>query len=48
MDNVQPLLSALDVFARAPDKLSLDNANAWLQDFQHSVMPLAHTYRPHF
>ncbi|KAF8560277.1 ARM repeat-containing protein [Imleria badia] len=36
MDNVQPLLSALDVFARAPDKVSLENANAWLQDFQHS------------
>ncbi|KAH0838236.1 Septin-domain-containing protein [Lanmaoa asiatica] len=36
MDNVQPLLSALDVFARAPDKTSLENANSWLQEFQHS------------
>ena len=39
MDNVQPLLSALDVFTRAPDKTSLENANAWLQEFQHSVNP---------
>ncbi|PBL01247.1 ARM repeat-containing protein [Armillaria gallica] len=36
MDNIQPLLSVLDVFTRAPDKISLENANTWLQDFQHS------------
>ncbi|KIJ68548.1 hypothetical protein HYDPIDRAFT_106754 [Hydnomerulius pinastri MD-312] len=36
MDNIQALLSALDVFSRAPDKASLENANSWLQDFQHS------------
>ncbi|KAI9461827.1 armadillo-type protein [Boletus coccyginus] len=36
MDNIQPLLSALDVFTRAPDKASLDNVNSWLQEFQHS------------
>ncbi|KAI6008265.1 armadillo-type protein [Pisolithus orientalis] len=36
MDSIQALLSALDVFARAPDKVSLENANSWLQDFQHS------------
>ncbi|KAF9229185.1 ARM repeat-containing protein [Gyrodon lividus] len=36
MDSIQALLSALDVFARAPDKASLENANSWLQDFQHS------------
>lgn len=35
--NVQAVLNALDVFGRAPDKASLDTANAWLQDFQHSV-----------
>jgi len=33
----QALLSALDVFSRAPDKASLERANSWLQDFQHSV-----------
>ncbi|KAI6047713.1 armadillo-type protein [Pisolithus marmoratus] len=36
MDSIQALLSALDVFSRAPDKVSLENANSWLQDFQHS------------
>ncbi|GBE77835.1 ARM repeat-containing protein [Sparassis latifolia] len=36
MANVQAVLSALDVFGRAPNKASLDQANAWLQDFQHS------------
>ncbi|KAG2755573.1 ARM repeat-containing protein [Suillus brevipes Sb2] len=34
--NIQALLSALSVFTRAPDKTSLENANSWLQDFQHS------------
>jgi transportin-3 len=37
MSDIQALLSALDVFSRAPDKVSLENANSWLQDFQHSV-----------
>lgn len=37
MAGVQAVLSALDVFSRAPDKLALENANIWLQDFQHSV-----------
>ncbi|KII93873.1 hypothetical protein PLICRDRAFT_99710 [Plicaturopsis crispa FD-325 SS-3] len=36
MADIQALLSALDVFSRAPDKASLDQANSWLQDFQHS------------
>ncbi|KAH7928534.1 ARM repeat-containing protein [Leucogyrophana mollusca] len=36
MTEIQALLSALDVFSRAPDKTSLENANSWLQDFQHS------------
>ncbi|KAH7910876.1 armadillo-type protein [Hygrophoropsis aurantiaca] len=36
MTEIQALLSALDVFSRAPDKSALENANAWLQDFQHS------------
>ncbi|KAF7985269.1 hypothetical protein HWV62_6405 [Athelia sp. TMB] len=31
------LLSCLDVFSRAPDKASLEAANTWLQDFQHSA-----------
>ena len=37
MADIQALLSALDVFSRAPDKASIDRANSWLQDFQHSV-----------
>ncbi|TFK56998.1 ARM repeat-containing protein [Heliocybe sulcata] len=36
MADIQSLLSALDVFSRAPDKTSLDSANNWLQEFQHS------------
>ncbi|KAK7059050.1 Nuclear import receptor [Paramarasmius palmivorus] len=36
MSDIQALLAALDVFARAPDKAQLDTANSWLQDFQHS------------
>ncbi|KAF8507015.1 ARM repeat-containing protein [Russula emetica] len=36
MADIQALLTALDVFTRAPDKASLEKANAWLQDFQHS------------
>ncbi|KAG6898068.1 hypothetical protein C0992_006546 [Termitomyces sp. T32_za158] len=36
MADMQALLSALDVFSKAPDKVSLDRANSWLQDFQHS------------
>ncbi|PPQ73527.1 hypothetical protein CVT26_010338 [Gymnopilus dilepis] len=36
MANMQDLLSALDVFSRAPDKASIERANSWLQDFQHS------------
>ena len=35
--NVQAVLSALDVFSRAPEKAALEQANTWLQDFQHSV-----------
>ncbi|KAF9015064.1 armadillo-type protein [Cyathus striatus] len=36
MADIQALLSALDVFSRATDKESIDRANSWLQDFQHS------------
>ncbi|PFH50786.1 hypothetical protein AMATHDRAFT_144313 [Amanita thiersii Skay4041] len=36
MTDIQALLSALDVFSRAPDKISLESANSWLQEFQHS------------
>ncbi|THV07689.1 ARM repeat-containing protein [Dendrothele bispora CBS 962.96] len=36
MANISELLSALDVFTRTPDKASLEKANTWLQDFQHS------------
>lgn len=39
MADVQTLLSCLDVFSRAPDKLALEQANSFLQDFQHSVIP---------
>jgi transportin-3 len=42
MATFQALLSALDVFSRAPDKASLERANSWLQDFQHSVNCLSH------
>ena len=42
MANIQTVLSALDVFSRAPDKASLETANAWLQDFQHSVINFAY------
>ena len=41
MADIQALLAALDVFTRAPDKASLEKANAWLQDFQHSVITLS-------
>lgn len=38
MATVQMVLSALEVFATGtPDKETLDSANTWLQDFQHSV-----------
>ncbi|KAH9846826.1 ARM repeat-containing protein [Lenzites betulinus] len=36
MANVQAVLSALQVFSRAPEKAALEQANTWLQDFQHS------------
>ncbi|KXN83654.1 hypothetical protein AN958_01220 [Leucoagaricus sp. SymC.cos] len=36
MADVQAVLSALEVFNGAPDKVSLEGANAWLQDYQHS------------
>ncbi|KAJ7630843.1 armadillo-type protein [Roridomyces roridus] len=38
MAEIHAVLSALDVFNpdRAPDKASIEQANAWLQDFQHS------------
>ncbi|KAF9568488.1 ARM repeat-containing protein [Agrocybe pediades] len=36
MTSIQDLLSALEVFGRAPDKASIERANSWLQDFQHS------------
>jgi hypothetical protein len=34
---VQQVIQAIQVFSRAPDKKQLADANAWLQDFQHSV-----------
>jgi transportin-3 len=37
MADVASLLAALEVFTGAPDKASLERANAYLQDFQHSV-----------
>ncbi|KIK70888.1 hypothetical protein GYMLUDRAFT_32963 [Collybiopsis luxurians FD-317 M1] len=36
MADIPALLAALDVFTRTPDKASLDKANNWLQEFQHS------------
>ncbi|KAJ6519728.1 armadillo-type protein [Mycena sanguinolenta] len=36
MGDVQAVLAALAVFQGAPDKASLNRANTWLQDFQHS------------
>jgi hypothetical protein len=41
MADVQAVLSALQVFNGAPDKASLEGANIWLQDFQHSVNHLS-------
>lgn len=40
MTSVQAVLSALDVFSQAPNKAALENANRWLQEFQHSVNTL--------
>lgn len=34
---VQQVIQAIQVFSRAPDKKQLADANAWLQNFQHSV-----------
>ena len=34
---VQAVLKALDVFTGVSDKTSIQSANTWLQDFQHSV-----------
>ena len=39
MADIQTLLSCLDVFTGAPDKAALEQANSFLQDFQHSVIP---------
>ncbi|KAF5385512.1 hypothetical protein D9757_005366 [Collybiopsis confluens] len=36
MADISAVLAALDVFTRTPDKASLDKANSWLQEFQHS------------
>jgi len=36
-DSIQTVLSALEVFTGQPDKASLEKANRWLQDFQHTV-----------
>jgi len=37
MADIQAVFAALEVFNKAPDKASLERANSWLQDFQHSV-----------
>lgn len=42
MADVQAVLSALAVFDGVPDKVSLERANTWLQDFQHSVIVFAY------
>jgi hypothetical protein len=35
--SVQAVLQALQVFSGQPDKTSIDAANRWLQDFQHTA-----------
>ena len=37
MANVQAVLSALEVFSRAPEKAALEQANSWHHDLQHTV-----------
>ena len=39
--SVKQVLQALDVFSGKPDRESLEKANAWLQEFQHSVSILS-------
>lgn len=34
---IENIVAALQVFSGAPSKDALDAANAWLQEFQHSV-----------
>lgn len=43
---VQAVLKALDVFTGASDKASIEGANTWLQDFQHSVNTFAFWSHP--
>lgn len=38
--SVKAVLQALQVFSGQPDKASLESANRWLQDFQHTVRHL--------
>jgi hypothetical protein len=40
---LRSLIDALEVFNQAPDKASIDRANSWLQDFQHSVNSFRHS-----
>lgn len=35
--SVKAVLAALETFSGHPDKTSIERANRWLQDFQHSV-----------
>ncbi|OSC99478.1 ARM repeat-containing protein [Trametes coccinea BRFM310] len=35
-NNVQAVIAALEVFSGAPEKAAIEQANTWLQDFQHS------------
>lgn len=41
MSDIQEVLRALQVFSHATDKASIDRANVWLQEFQHSVNTLS-------
>lgn len=36
-NQIQAIVAALQVFSTTTDKSSLEQANAWLQEFQHSV-----------
>jgi transportin-3 len=48
MADITTLLSALEVFSAAPDKIALERANGWLQDFQHSVIiTIANDHKQH-
>ena len=46
MAEVQAVLSALEALNQPGNRVAFKNANAWLQDFQHSVNNFAPWSRP--